>query len=252
LAAADGANIWSKSGASAYYSGGNVGFGTSNPQDKVDVLNGNITLDTGASGSGALRFRHDGALRWTFLYRSWATNEFGLYNESAGKWGITFRTDTNNVGIGRTEAAHPLHIGTNATNGNGAHVTAGGVWTNGSDRNSKRGFEPIDTAVILQQVVGLPLSRWQYEAEAEGVRHIGPMAQDFYAAFGLGESEKYIGTIDADGVALAALQGLHAQLRQKEEEIAALRTETDAQLAAHEARIAELAGRLQRLEALVE
>jgi len=248
LSSAEGANIWSKNGSSAYYNDGNIGIGRSDPQDEVDILNGDITLDTGASGSSALRFRYDGALRWTFLYRSWATNEFGLYNESAGTWGMTFRTDTNYVGIGRSDAQHPLHVGTGPSNGNGAHLTAGGVWTNGSDRDSKQRFEPIDTADILAKVVDLPLSRWQYKGEEPGVRHIGPMAQDFYVAFGLGASDKYIGTIDADGVALAALQGLHERLRQKERELDELRKEKDARLAAHEERLAELTRRLSRVE----
>ena len=62
------------------------------------------------------------------------------------------------------------------------------------------------------------------------------MAQDFYAAFGLGESDKGIDTVDADGVALAAIQGLNAVLMDKEREIGNLRTE----LTAQKARVASL------------
>ncbi len=69
----------------------------------------------------------------------------------------------------------------------------------------------------------LPVTRWRYKGEADSVRHIGPMAQDFSAAFGLGESETHIGTVDADGVALAAIQGLHELVREKDAEIEELK-----------------------------
>jgi len=121
-------------------------------------------------------------------------------------------------------------VGTDATNGNGAHVTNGGVWTNGSDRNSKRNFEQLDKRSILARVVELPVTKWQYKGEDEAIRHIGPMAQDFRAAFGLGGSEKHIGTLDADGVALAAIQGLHQIVKEKDDHIVSL----EARLAALE------------------
>ena len=126
------------------------------------------------------------------------------------------------VGIGRDNPAHPLHIGTDATNGNGAYLTAVGIWTNGSDRNSKHNFEPLDKTAILTKVLELPITKWQYKGEADAIRHIGPVAQDFYGAFGLGSSDKHIGTLDAEGVALAAIQGLHEIVQEKDAEIADL------------------------------
>ena len=68
----------------------------------------------------------------------------------------------------------------------------------------------------------MPVNTWQYRDEAESVRHLGPVAQDFHDAFGLGSSEKVIATVDADGVALAALQGLNSKL---ESAVAALQDE---------------------------
>jgi hypothetical protein len=150
------------------------------------------------------------------------TNEFGLFNEAAGLWGMTFRTDTNHVGIGRANPAYPLHVGTDATNGNGAHVTAGGEWVNGSDRASKTGFQEIDKREVLAKVARLPVTQWRYKSEEDAVRHIGPTAQDFRAAFDLGTSDKHIGTIDADGVALAAIQALYEIVEEKDARIAAL------------------------------
>ncbi len=54
------------------------------------------------------------------------------------------------------------------------------------------------------------------------------MAQDFHAAFGLGVSDKLIDTIDPDGVALAAIQGLHALVEEKDAEIDELRSQLGA------------------------
>ncbi len=132
-----------------------------------------------------------------------------------------------------------MEVGTPGTNGNGAHVTNGGVWTNGSDRNSKKNFTPVDQKDILAKVADLPITAWQYKREPDSVRHIGPVAQDFYAAFGLGGSDKHIGTVDIDGVALAAIQGLHKLVQEKDGRIDALHEE-----------IASMSERLERLESL--
>jgi len=102
-----------------------------------------------------------------------------------------------------------------------------------SDRNAKECFESVEARAILARVVGLPIERWSYKGEP--VRHLGPMAQDFAAAFGLGADDRHIFTLDAAGVALAAIQGLcdlvqrqGARLEALEGELAALRRETAA------------------------
>ena len=75
---------------------------------------------------------------------------------------------------------------------------------------------------MLEKVVALPLSSWNYKADTS-TRHIGPMAQDFYAAFGVGPDDKHIATVDADGVALAAIQGLNQKLEETRAENAELK-----------------------------
>ena len=106
---------------------------------------------------------------------------------------------------------------------NGARLTNGGAWTNASDRNAKTGFEAVDPQAILESVATLPIERWSYKAEDRSVRHLGPMAQDFYDAFGLGDSDTSIATVDADGVALAAIQALYQRTQELEAENAGLR-----------------------------
>jgi hypothetical protein len=100
---------------------------------------------------------------------------------------------------------------TNAASTVGAQLAAGsGTWASLSDRNAKTNIVPLDDATVLDKVASLPISRWSYKSE-HGVRHVGPMAQDFYAAFGVGEDDKHITSIDEDGVALAAIKALHAE-----------------------------------------
>ena len=75
------------------------------------------------------------------------------------------------------------------------------------------------------------------------MRHIGPMAQDFHSAFGLGLDNKHITTIDEGGVALAAIQGLYRQNRALERENRTMQRENRslrAQLGAHDARLTKL------------
>jgi hypothetical protein len=130
-------------------------------------------------------------------------------------------------------------IRSNITGANSGVTMAagGGSFTSLSDRRVKTAIESVDALAILERVVELPISTWSYIAQGTDVRHIGPMAQDFKSAFAVGESDTGITTIDADGVALAAIQGLNAKL---EAENTALRSEST-----------ELRARLDRLEALL-
>jgi hypothetical protein len=87
-----------------------------------------------------------------------------------------------------------------------------------SDRNAKEDFKPVSARSVLEKVASLAITEWQYK-EQPGVRHIGPVAQDFREAFGVGRDEKHITTVDADGVALAAIQGLNAKVDEKDARI---------------------------------
>jgi len=124
----------------------------------------------------------------------------------------------------------------------GARLPAGsGSWGQLCDRNAKANCAPVHPRAVLEKVAALPISTWNYIAQDPSIRHVGPMAQDFYAAFGLGEDDKHIATVDADGVALAAIQGLHEILREKDAEIAEIKKQN-----------AELQERLSALENLVQ
>ena len=94
-----------------------------------------------------------------------------------------------------------------------------------SDRNAKRNFQPVDAKSVLAKVAALPISEWQFKNDVDGSRHVGPMAQDFRAAFGLGTDERHIATVDADGVALAAIQGLNEVVEEQRASLARKDTE---------------------------
>ncbi len=104
---------------------------------------------------------------------------------------------------------------------NGAYLSSGGVWTNTSNREVKRDIRAIDPEVILARLSDLEISEWSYVAE-NGERHLGPMAQDFHEAFGLGYDDTSIPTVDADGVALAAIQALTKRNEALAEQVATL------------------------------
>lgn len=137
------------------------------------------------------------------------------------------------------DLTHPLNTfsgsGANLTTLNASQLTTGvvpssaigGVWTNASSRDLKENLTAVDGAALLDKLAELDVLRWNYHNEDDTIQHIGPMAEDFAAAFGFGDSDKAIGTIDADGVALAAIQALHARVKASDAEITTLRAEVE-------------------------
>jgi hypothetical protein len=91
-----------------------------------------------------------------------------------------------------------------------------------SDRNLKENFAPVDGQEILEKLAALDMSSWNYLEDGAGVRHLGPIAQDFAAAFGLGDTDRAIHTVDGMGVGLAAAQALYSICLAQAEQITAL------------------------------
>lgn len=161
-----------------------------------------------AAGRRALiGFPHSGAFLFAdgnnFDFNSAAANEFA----ARATGGVRFVTS---IGGGGNPTA-------------GVQVApGGGTWSSLSDRRAKENFAPVDQRLLLQRLAAVPIQTWNYKTQADSIRHIGPMAQDFYAAFAVGEDERHITTVDADGVALAAIQGLYQLVQEQEAQIAAL------------------------------
>jgi hypothetical protein len=118
------------------------------------------------------------------------------------------------------------------------------AWAAVSDRSVKANFSPVDGRDVLERLASVPVETWNLKSQEASIRHMGPMAQDFYAAFGLGTDERYISTVDADGVALAAIQGLYQLSQEQAARIQALET----QKASLQQRLDGLEARVSALE----
>jgi trimeric autotransporter adhesin len=169
-----------------------------------NVANGSYAIVAGGDGDtagGTLSFAagyhvyvsHNG----TFAWSDYSSGSSSLKDTAANQFLV--------------RASGGTSIYSNETMTSGVTLPAGaGTWSSLSDRNAKTGIVPLDDASVLAKVASLPVSTWSYKSES-GVRHAGPMAQDFYAAFGVGEDDRHLTSIDEDGIALAAIKALHGE-----------------------------------------
>jgi hypothetical protein len=176
---------------------------------------GNVASGAGSFAAGQdAQAVNNGAFVWsdgTATTSSAANNQFAA-RASGGV--IFYSSSANNVGV---------------------QLPAGsGSWSSLSDRDAKNNIMPVDSQLVLARVASLPLATWSYKTE-HGVRHIGPMAQDFHAAFNVGEDDRHIADVDEGGVALTAIKGLNQKLEEqikeskdKDAEIADLKVRLDA------------------------
>jgi endosialidase-like protein len=144
--------------------------------------------------------------------------------EGTGVWGCS--SATNGVGVngrGLNGSLAGSFIGNVDVDG---HLTVNSCTgcTIASDQNLKANFTSIDPRSMLKRLATLPIRAWNYKGDEESIRHIGPMAQDFRAAFQLGKDDKHIDMIDANGVTMAAIQGLYQLMQEKDRQIERLQT----------------------------
>ncbi len=191
-------------------------------------------------------------------YRVQALGNYGValgYRVSTGErtgsfiWGDESTTTTSTSTANNQfmiRAAGGVRLRTSATLSTGCDLPAGsGVFSCTSDRNLKEDFRDVDGEALLAKVAGLPVASWRYKGEDGQVRHLGPVAQDFRAAFGLGTDDTSIGMLDIDGVNMAAIQALERRTRElhaKSAELDALKAE----LAELKASVAQLKAALPR------
>src|SRR5262245_33990706 len=86
-----------------------------------------------------------------------------------------------------------------------------------SDRAAKHDIRPVDGDEILERLAAMPVAQWRYDEQPDAL-HMGPMAQDFHAAFGLGDGDRRIAPVDANGVTMAAIQALHQRVTALQQE----------------------------------
>jgi len=205
---------------------GNVGIGTSSPAAPLNVQ-GN---QTGGFGNATVLISN--------------TN-------STMSAGPALRVSWNGTTNGNIAGVAALSVSANNLSGEIAEFGNANTWVatinndgtinatafnTTSDRNAKTNLAPVSPAAVLARVAALPISEWNFKADPADQRHLGPMAQDFHAAFRLnGADDKHISIVDEGGVALAAIQGLNqkveeqaAQIKDKDEKIVDLEQRLDA------------------------
>jgi hypothetical protein len=258
---------------------GNVGIGTTSPTGKLDIRSDGETgpqLVVGHKSSPWVRttIEHNGTFDMPFgnaNYNFRIGGDSRLFIGNNRRFGINTETPGNNFEISEPSGGPGIRLnrpgsaaldlnwsGTNfvvsATSsfkiGIGTANPASTLDVIGaircttlfqtSDRNAKENLAAVDCQGVLNRAVSIPILSWNFTNDASGGRHIGPMAQDFYAAFGVGPDDKHIATVDADGVALAAIQGLHQFVKTQQ-----------AELAAKDREIQSLSQRLAAVEAAV-
>lgn len=199
-----------------------------------------IGMNTTATGYGSTAL---GYYTTASGAHSTALGNYAGTSGHAGSFSIGDNTGTSAALIGSTadnqmsmrfDGGYRLYSN-NAKTAGVTLASGGGSWTAVSDRRLKENFRTINAEDLLNKVATLPITNWNYKSQPASQRHIGPMAQDFYAAFHLdGEgADTTINTMDISGVNMAAIQAL-------EKRTAALKKENE-----------ELKARLQKLEALV-
>ncbi|MFC7229939.1 tail fiber domain-containing protein [Salinirubellus salinus] len=142
----------------------------------------------------------------------------------------------------KVQAGGGAVIFSSSDHSSGVNLRSGsGSWSAWSTRASKANVEAVDPETVLDGVESLDISTWNYRAQGAETRHMGPMAEEFAEAFGLGADDERISNVDADGVAFAAIQGLAERLDEREARVEELESENE-----------ELRDRLSALEARVE
>jgi hypothetical protein len=188
-----------------------------------------------AIGSQAMTSNNSGYGNTGFGYACMQLSVSGNYNTAIGDSTIVATSSLNNTAVlgaramvsagntisfgsatvnrwvfARSSAASGvLQVGYNNTNGNGAYLSAGGVWTDISDRSAKEGIEKMNAQSVLTSVAALPVTQWKYKGTANEF-HIGPMARDFQQAFNIGDGAS-LSAMDKTGVALLSIQALQEE-----------------------------------------
>jgi len=220
--------------------GGAIGGGDSNRVAGIlSTVPGGFRLTASGNYSTAMGSYATAATAGSFVYGDYSTT---LPVASTTPNQFVVRAQHIWLGTNNAVSATPDRFLETST---GAYLSIGGSWTNSSDRNRKTEIQTIDRRKVLEGVAAMPMTEWRYRDDAREVRHIGPMAQDFHAAFGLnGPDSTHIATVDADGVALAAIGGLNEIVREQQQLIERLQQQNQRL----EAQQTELLRRIERLE----
>jgi hypothetical protein len=178
------------------------------------------------------------------------TGTFIWGDGSAQQTADTFRNTANNEFAAR--ATGGFRFRTNLAGTTGCNLPGGsGVFNCTSSRYTKENFLKLSGEEVLTKLRNVPVTSWNYIAEGKQVRHIGPMAEDFYEAFGLGTSNAAIGVQDLTGVTLAATKALDERTTELQQKTVELEKKT-AEVEQLRTRVSVLEERLANIEKVMQ
>ncbi|QLE86079.1 tail fiber domain-containing protein [Shewanella sp. Scap07] len=227
---------------------GDIGLGDASPDAALDIESGDLLVTNGKITANYNHAGWDPTGTDTLLALN-NTNAASIHAQpivmsNKGSNFVTYSNTDNNTQwhIGNRSPDNTFTLSTNAdgtaqivltVDGSGNLKMKGDVTANNvlltSDVNKKENFVNVDSSSVLQALAKLSISTWNYKSQNTDNVHMGPMAQQFYQLFGLGDSDKHISAVDSAGVSLAASKALYE-----------LTMEKDAQIKALEARLAKL------------
>jgi len=218
-----GAFVWADSQSSAFASTANdqfliraqggVGINNNNPGGASLSVSGPTVF---SPGSGTLTITNDGGIVPGFVASGGGATGHARFRNALEIWPNTALTSSGFLDVRNTAGTATISL--NGQSGLATCVTLSQT----SDRNAKEHFQPVSVQEVLAKVAALPVSRWNYKQDSAS-EHIGPMAQDFYAAFNVGPDDRHITTVDEGGVALAAIQEAETQMEKLQAENAELK-----------------------------
>jgi hypothetical protein len=202
------------------YSGSSIGLNVSSngPYGVYAASAAGVGLYASSSGGGHGITAHSAS--GIGLYAS-SDSGYGIWGQSKNTYGVIGEDSGTGIGVyGKSATGYAGYF---------AGKVAATEYDTVSDRNAKNHIKPIDSKAILERIDALPIASWDFKTDPSR-RHIGPMAQDFHAAFGLdGDDDKHINLTDISGVSLAAIQELSREMKLKDEEIEQLKDQLIAQ-----------------------
>lgn len=219
--------------------GGVIGLGTATPAQELHIV------DAGAGFGPAIFFQDNNGQDWeleaddtSFAAHDVTNSTRPFQIEAGGPDDSLYIDSTGNTGIGTAFPQDKLHVF--------GDTRLDGDFSVSSSRAAKENLVPVDSRAVLARLAELPIQEWSYRG-AGGVRHLGPVAEDFHALFSLGKSELSINPLDMSGVALAAIQSLYSTLVDERARTERLLAERDLQIVRMIERLSALEARLQDL-----
>lgn len=157
--------------------------------------------------------------RMMFLIKANQPSWFGAEDTTQNK--VWYATNASNGYVFVLFDKNSNEIVERMTIENGGNIRAnGGSFINGSSKFIKENFAKVDSQGVLDKLAQLEITSWKYKSEADSVSHIGPMSQDFYALFNVGENDEGISSVDANGVSMAAIKALYERVKVLEAKLA--------------------------------